>query len=184
MRSPSFQALGWHKGPRKGLKRAPRSSLFKVRDDFLPTPDRLNGMSLFIFFPALLPWFYSRTVRSGFILWEKWYFQKWYSQRVLEKKIKTKAVVKRISSMKYFKKLSQTWWESFYIKWDHSNKADEKLPTSRQVIVKFQNTGDRKKRFKRKILFSGKENRDQNGFLFLNSNFFFFLGNGAIFSKF
>lgn len=76
--------------------------------------------------------------------------------------------------MKYFKKLSQTRQESFYIEWDHSNKADEKLPTSRQVIVKFQNTGDRKKRFKRKILLSDKENRDQNGFLFLNINFFFF----------
>ena len=76
--------------------------------------------------------------------------------------------------MKYFKKLSQAWRETFYIEQDHFNKADEKLPTSRQIIVKFQNTGDRKKRFKGKMLFSDKENRDQNGFLFLNSNFFFF----------
>ena len=107
-----------------------------------------------------------------------------YIQRVLEKK-KKKTVVKRKSSMKYFKKLSQAWRETFYIEQDHFNKADEKLPTSRQIIVKFQNTGDRKKRFKGKMLFSDKENRDQNGFLFLNSNFFFFFkGNGAIFSKF
>ena len=86
--------------------------------------------------------------------------------------------------MKYFKKLSQAWWETFYIEQDRFNKVDEKLPTSRQIIVKFQNTGDRKKRFKGKMLFSDKENRDQNGFLFLNSNFFFFKGNRAIFSKF
>ena len=60
------------------------SSLFKVRDAFVPTPDRLNGMSLFIFFPALLPWFYSRTIRSGFIFWEKWYFRL-YSEGVRKK---------------------------------------------------------------------------------------------------
>ena len=81
----SFQALGWHEGPRKGLKRAPRISLFKVRDAFVPTPDRLNGMSLFIFSLALFPWFYSRTRRSGFIFWEKWCFHL-YSEGVRKEK--------------------------------------------------------------------------------------------------
>lgn len=73
------------------------------------------------------------------------------------KQNKTKPYCQRKSSMKYFKKLSQTWGESFHIARDHCNKVDEKIPTSRQVIVKFQNNGDKEKRFKRKILLQTKK---------------------------
>ena len=43
--------------------------------------------------------------------------------------------------MNYFKKISQTRGDSFQAERDCSNKVDEKTPTARRVIAKFQNAG-------------------------------------------
>lgn len=136
-------------------------------------------MSLFIFSPALLPWFYSRIIRSGFIFWEKWYFHP-YIQRVLEKKNCCQEDINEI-----FQETFQTWWESFYIEWDHSNKADAKnyLHQGRS-LWNFRTLGTERKDLKENSVFRQRKQRSKWFPVSQQQLFFFFKAMEQYFQNF